>query len=94
MKLFEVTMSDDTMIRNTIGRTMSAEGLVIMLGRLFDLNFSLEVVTPYLRSFNEALQGIDRSSETAVQDAKSLWNRFASELTHPKKRQIPLDTKD
>ncbi len=91
MKLFEVTMSDDTMFRNTIGRKMSAEGLVIMLSRLFDLNFSLEIVTPYLRSFNEALRGIDRSSETAVQDAKSLWNQFASELTHPRKRQIPSD---
>ncbi len=92
MKLFEIQeLSDDSMIRNTLGRTMSAEGMIIVLKRIFGHDFTLQDVTPYLRSFNQALKSINPEDENVVQSTKHLWERLAAELSHPKKRSLPLD---
>lgn len=87
MKLFEVTkLGPDTIIRNSIGRVLSAKSISSVLNSVFGQQFSLEDVAPYVRSFNEAMQDVDPSNPNAVKVAQHLWSRLASELSHPKKR--------
>ena len=84
MKLFEVTMSREAILRSSIGQVVSAKGMVHVLHKLFGSKFKLQDVTPYVRAFNQAFK-----SATTADEAEQVWNKLNSELSHARKRQLP-----
>lgn len=92
MKLFEVSqMSPESIIRNSLGRTLSARGIAIVLSRAFGQDFSIMDVTPYTRSINQALKNVNPYDRDALDNAKDVWLRAAAEIAHPKKRTLPIN---
>lgn len=86
MKLFEVSMSRDALLRNSLGRTVTAKGMAAMLNKLFGANFEMADTTPYVRVFNQAL-----ASATDEKSAERVWKRLYQELSHANKRVLPND---
>lgn len=84
MKLFEVQMSKDILLRNSIGRTVSAKGMASIMNKLYGTNFDMTDTTPYVRAFNNSLSGA-RDEKTA----ELAWKRLYQELSHPNKRPPP-----
>ncbi len=83
-----VNLSSSVLIRNTIGRQLGAKDMVLILKYVFDHKVSIEDVTPYIRSFNQAMQSVE-PGENAENQAKKIWSRFDSELSHQNKRARP-----
>ena len=84
MKLFEVMMSREAILRSTVGQMVSAKGMVHVLHKLFGSEFKLQDVAPYVRAFNQAAK-----SATNAEEADQVWNKLNSELSHARKRQLP-----
>lgn len=90
MKLRELTTG--AVIRNSIGQVITSKMIISTLKRLFNHEFTLEEVTPFVRPFNIAMKDInpyDKSPETV---AKKLWARLDAELSHQNKRTQPIDS--
>jgi hypothetical protein len=85
-KLFEVSLSRDAILRNSLGRTVSARQMAATLNKLFNARFGLGDTTPYVRSFNQAL-----ASATDEKGAENVWKRLYMELSHANKRTLPDD---
>ena len=86
MKLLREMVTKGVLLRNTLGKTVSATGMVTVLNKLFDSNFTIQDVVPYVRSLNQAL----KSAQTEEQ-AEQVWHRLHSELVHRNKRAIPSE---
>ena len=86
MKLFEISVPRDVLLRNTLGRTVSAKQMAAVLNKLFGADFGINDTTPYVRSFNQAL-----SSATDEKSAENTWKRLYSELSHANKRTPPTE---
>ena len=84
MKLFEVSLTKGILIRNSLGRTVSAKQMAATLNNLFGSKFGIGDTTPYVRSFNQALVSADNEK-----DAEIVWNRLFQELSHANKRKLP-----
>jgi len=84
MKLLQEMVKKDVVLRSTLGKTVSAKGMIHILAKLFDSNFKLQDVTPYVRALNRALQ-----DATNADQAQQVWSRLHSELVHTNKRPPP-----
>lgn len=84
MKLFEVSLSRDVLLRNSLGRTVSAKQMAATLNKLFGSEFGIGDTTPYVRSFNQALVSADDEKT-----AELVWKRLFQELSHANKRTGP-----
>lgn len=84
MKLLREMVGRSVVLRSTIGKTVSAKGMVHVLAKLFGSNFKLQDVTPYVRALNQAL-----TSAQTEEQAEQVWKRLHSELTHSRKRSLP-----
>ena len=86
MKLLQEMVSKNVVLRSTLGKTVSAKGMVHILAKLFGTDFKLQDVTPYVRAVNQALQ-----SATSSEQAEQVWHRLHSELVHANKRSLPIE---
>ncbi len=84
MKLLQEMVRKDVILRTTLGKTVSAKGMIHVLAKLFDTNFKLQDVAPYVRTLNQALQ-----DATDAEQAHQVWSRLHSELVHANKRSLP-----
>lgn len=84
MKLLQEMVRKDVILRSTLGKTVSAKGMIHVLAKLFDANFKLQDVTPYVRAANQALQ-----DATNAEQAHQVWSRLHQELVHSNKRSLP-----
>ena len=84
MKLLQEMVRKDVILRSTLGKTVSAKGMIHVLAKLFDDNFKLQDVAPYVRSVNQALQ-----DATNAEQAHQVWRRLHQELVHSNKRSLP-----
>ncbi len=89
MRLNEVTVSTDVLIRNTIGKMLTAKVMVSVLNRIYKANFELNDTTPYVRAFNQAMESVDPRDE--LNQAKQLWHKLYQELSHANKRTPPSE---
>lgn len=88
MKLNEVTeVSTDTLIRNTIGKMLTAKVMVSVLNRIYKANFKMGHTTPYVRAFNQAMESVDPVN--GLDQAKQIWHKLYLELSHTNKRTPP-----
>lgn len=86
MKLYEVSISRDVLLRNSLGRTVSAKQMAATLNKLFGSDFEMADTGPYVRSFNQALM-----SANDEKSAENTWKRLYMELSHANKRTLPDD---
>ena len=84
MKLNEVTVSTDTLIRNSIGRLLTSKAMVSVLNKVYKTNLSELDTAPYVRSFNQAMESV-----TSLDQAKQIWHKLFQELSHANKRTLP-----
>ena len=87
MKLCEVT--EETLIRNSIGRVVTSKMMIAVLSQVFGHDFTVEEVTPFVKSFNIAMQDLSPYDEDAERSAKIMWSRLDAELSHRNKRTVP-----
>lgn len=87
MKLFEI--SDSSIIRNSIGKTITSKQMIIVLSRIFGHEYTTEDVVRFVRPFNVAMNDLDPYDEDAVNSAKIMWSRLDAELSHQNKRSQP-----
>ncbi len=87
MRLNEVAVSTDTLIRNTIGKMLTARVMVSVLNRIYKANFKLDDTTPYVRAFNQAMESVD--PRDGLKQAKQIWHKLYLELSHANKRTLP-----
>lgn len=87
MKLFEVRSG--TKIRNSIGQVITPKMMITVLSGVFGHDFSLEEVTPFVRTFNIAMQDLNPYDRDAENAAKIMWSRLDAELSHRNKRSLP-----
>lgn len=87
MKLFEI--SSGTIIRNSIGRTITAKHMISVLSNVFGHEFSVEDVVRFVRPFNVAMKDLNPYDRDAENAAKIMWSRLDAELSHRNKRQTP-----
>lgn len=86
MKLNEVTVGTDVLIRNTIGKMLTARAMVSVLNKIYRTNFKLDHTTPYVRAFNQAMESVND-----LDQAKQIWHKLYLELSHANKRTLPDD---
>lgn len=86
MKLLQEMVGRSVILRSTLGKTVSAKGIIHILNKLFGSNFKLQDVVPYVRALNQALKSV----QSEVQ-AEQVWKRLHSELIHANKRTLPDD---
>ncbi len=84
MKLLREMVGKGVVLRSTIGKTVSAKGMVHVLAKLYGANYKLQDVTPYVRALNQALQSVQTEDQAA-----QVWQRLQSELSHTRKRSLP-----
>jgi len=89
MKLNEVTVGTDVLIRNTIGKMLTARAMVSVLNKIYRTNFKLDHTTPYVRAFNQAMRSVD--PQNGLDQAKQIWHKLYLELSHANKRTLPDD---
>lgn len=88
MKLCEV--AEETLIRNSIGRVVTPKMMLSVLSQVFGHEFAIEEVTPFVKSFNIAMQDLSPYDKNAERSAKIMWSHLDAELSHRNKRAGPI----